>query len=210
MMSLLVRLADTLPSNKERIVFLINNFDQALSVFGDRRSLSSAGGEGGAPVDLRDEAVHFEKRLAEQRELFVEEELLERYSRLIAFVQQTEAQSPAPAAGASIAAGRSGGGSGGADAPLQLDASVVEALVREFAATWKAGIEAINRDVLAFFSNFRNGMEILKQVLTQLLLYYTRFQDIVRRGWRRPPAFTKDIVSTAAILVEIKKYSRQF
>ena len=32
------------------------------------------------------------------------------------------------------------------------------------------------RDVLTFFSNFRNGMEVLKKVLTQLLLYYTRLQ----------------------------------
>lgn len=45
-----------------------------------------------------------------------------------------------------------------------LDEAVVEGLVREFAASWKSGIEAINQDVLAFFSNFRNGMEILKQV----------------------------------------------
>jgi hypothetical protein len=29
---------------------------------------------------------------------------------------------------------------------------------------------------MKYFSNFHNGMEILKQVLTQLLLYYTRFQ----------------------------------
>ena len=41
----------------------------------------------------------------------------------------------------------------------------MEGLVREFAASWKSGIEAINQDVLSFFSNFRNGMEILKQVL---------------------------------------------
>lgn len=45
-----------------------------------------------------------------------------------------------------------------------LDESTVEGLVREFAASWKSGIEAINQDVLAYFSNFRNGMEILKQV----------------------------------------------
>ena len=41
----------------------------------------------------------------------------------------------------------------------------MEGLVREFAASWKSGIEAINQDVLSFFSNARNGMEILKQVL---------------------------------------------
>jgi hypothetical protein len=30
--------------------------------------------------------------------------------------------------------------------------------------------------VSKYFSNVRDGMAILKQVLTQLLLYYTRFQ----------------------------------
>lgn len=48
------------------------------------------------------------------------------------------------------------------------------------------------------------------QVLTQLLLYYTRFQEIIRKSWRRPPAFTKDLVSTSAILKEIKTYSRSY
>jgi hypothetical protein len=51
-------------------------------------------------------------------------------------------------------------------------------------------------------------MEVLKQVLTQLLLYYTRFQDIIRKVWRsKPPAFCKDLVSTSVILAEIKKYA---
>lgn len=50
-------------------------------------------------------------------------------------------------------------------------------------------------------------MEILKQVLTQLLLYYTRFQDIIRKAWKKPPPFTRDLVSTSAILAEIKKYA---
>jgi len=47
-------------------------------------------------------------------------------------------------------------------------------------------------------------------VLTQLLLYYTRFQDIIKKTWQRAPAFTRDIVSTATILMEIKRYSRMF
>ncbi|CAN0517450.1 unnamed protein product, partial [Scytosiphon promiscuus] len=48
------------------------------------------------------------------------------------------------------------------------------------------------------------------QVLTQLLLYYTRFQEIIRKSWRRPPSFSKDLVSTSAILKEIKNYSRSY
>lgn len=47
----------------------------------------------------------------------------------------------------------------------ELDEAAVEGLVREFAVSWKSGIEAINQDVLSFFSNARNGMEILKQVI---------------------------------------------
>jgi vacuolar protein sorting-associated protein 52 len=95
----------------------------------------------------------------------------------------------------------------------------------------------MNDDVLLYFSSFHSGMEILKQVgygmhtaigfasalriqysqprallqvLTQLLLYYTRFQDIIKKTWTRPPSFSRDIVSTATILMEIKRYSRTF
>ena len=54
-----------------------------------------------------------------------------------------------------------------------VNAQVVERLLRDFDTSWKSDIEQINRNVLSYFSNFHNGMEILKQVLTQLLLYYT-------------------------------------
>jgi hypothetical protein len=82
--------------------------------------------------------------------------------------------------------------------------------VKDFASSWRGGIQQINDDVLAYFANFRNGMEILKQVLTQLLLYYTRFQEIIKKSWTRTPSFARDIVSTATILMEIKRYSRTF
>ena len=82
--------------------------------------------------------------------------------------------------------------------------------MREFASSWRTGIQQINDDVLGFFANFRNGVEIIKQVSTQLLLYYGRFQDIIKRAFVRPPPFVKDIITTNTILQEIKKYSRAF
>lgn len=176
---LVQRMADQLPSNKLQVVFLINNYHEVLNVFQERRIIS-------------DETARFEELLVRQRDFFVEEELKEKYKRLVSFVQQTEA---------AMSSGKTDG---------ELDEATVEGLVREFAASWKSGIEAINQDVLSFFSNFRNGMEILKQVLTQLLLYYTRFQEIIRKSWRRPPSFSKDLVSTSAILKEIKNYSRSY
>ncbi len=51
-----------------------------------------------------------------------------------------------------------------------------ETLARDFTRTWKQAMGAINSSVSRYFTNTRDGMEILKQVLTQLLLYYTRFQ----------------------------------
>lgn len=176
-LSLLRRLADELPTSKHRVVFLINNYDQVLSVFSERQIIG-------------DESGRFEELLSQHRGNFVEEELLDGFSAMISFVQHTEAN---------MAAGDDAG----------CDASAVEHLVLDFASSWRNSIEAIYQNVLEYFSNFRNGMEILKQVLTQLLLYYTRFQDIIRKVWgRRQPPFSKDIVSTATILVEIKKYSR--
>ena len=130
--------------------------------------------------------------LMKQREIFVEEELLTGFSKMIAFVQQTEAYL------ASVQKGDK----------IDVNIQVVESLVIDFASNWKSNIDLINRNVLSYFSNFKNGMEILKQVLTQLLLYYTRFQDIIRRVWKnKPPAFCKDLIGTSVILAEIKKYA---
>ena len=175
--NLLERLGDKHTTNKKRIVFLINNLDQIVCIFQERRVVGK-------------EFNRFVELLMKQRELFVEEELLASFSKMIAFVQQTELHIMSNPSNADV------------------NPQVVESLIREFSSGWKAAIEQINRNVLSYFSNFRNGMEILKQVLTQLLLYYTRFQDVIRKVWRnKPPAFCKDLVSTSVILAEIKKYA---
>lgn len=187
---LLQRLSESHTTNKKKIVFLINNLDQIISIFQERRVSGK-------------ELNRFVEILMQQRELFVEEELLQNFSKMIAFVQQTEQHMNRPEYGGSQSSRAAAEGR-----KLEVNPQVVEGLVREFASTWKQGIEQINRNVLSFFANFRNGMEVLKQVLTQLLLYYTRFQDIIRKVWRsKPPAFCKDLVSTSVILAEIKKYA---
>ena len=175
---LLDRLADEHNSQKKRIVFLINNLDQVVCIFQERRVVGK-------------EFNRIVEKLMAQRELFVEEELLVGFSKMIAFVQQTEGHLAAASKG-----------------DYEVNPQVVQALVRDFSLNWKSNIEQINRNVLSYFSNFRNGMEILKQVLTQLLLYYTRFQDIIRKVWKnKPPEFCKDLVNTTIILAEIKKYA---
>jgi hypothetical protein len=140
--ALLGRLSDEHTVNIKKIVFMINNLDQAVCIFQERRV---AGGK---------ELNRILELLMLQRELFVEEELLHGFSKMIAFVQQTE---PSLATGSAT--------------DQTVNIQVVESLVREFASNWRSGMEAINRNVLSYFSNFRNGMEILKQCLTQRKLY---------------------------------------
>ena len=136
--ALLERLSDEHVVNIKKIVFMINNLDQAVCIFQERRV---AGGK---------ELNRILELLMLQRELFVEEELLHGFSKMIAFIQQTET---------SLASGSA--------TDQTVNIQVVESLVREFASNWRSGMEAINRNVLSYFSNFRNGMEILKQCLTQ-------------------------------------------
>ncbi|KAE9049052.1 Vacuolar protein sorting-associated protein 52 A [Phytophthora rubi] len=185
-LSLLTRLSEQHSNAKDKCVFLINNYDLVLTHFEERRVIS-------------DETSKFEELLAGQREKFVEEELVTYYAKLIQFVRQHEQ--------VTLGKGASGASAGGSQ---QVDTAQIEKIVREFAATWKAGIEKMNGNVMTYFANFRNGMEILKQVLTQLLLYYTRFVEIVKRSYQRPPPFNAEIVTTQEILYEIKKYSRSF
>lgn len=178
--ALLERLSEEHSSQLKKVVFMINNYDQVVSLFQERRVLGK-------------ELNRFVEILMQQREYFVEAELLQMgFSKMIAFVQQTEAEMAVAGKGST---------------PV-VNVEEVEALVLDFALNWKSNIEQVNRNVLSYFSNFRNGMEVLKQVLTQLLLYYTRFQDIIRKVWRNKlPPFCKDLVSTTIILAEIKKYA---
>ncbi|TDH67602.1 hypothetical protein CCR75_000086 [Bremia lactucae] len=184
-LSLLSRLSNQHTTAKDKCIFLINNYDLVLSHFEERRVNT-------------EESSKFEKLLATQRDKFVEEELMTFHVKLIQFVRQHEQVT------------LDNGERLSTESNQQVDTSQIEAIVREYAATWKAGIEKMNGNVMTYFSNFRNGMEILKQVLTQLLLYYTRFVEIVKRSFQQPPSFYSEIVTTQEILNEIKKYSRSF
>ena len=86
----------------------------------------------------------------------------------------------------------------------------MEHLLRQFFDTWKGGIEAINRDVIKSFANFHLGQELLKQVLTQLLLYYTRFLDLVKATYPNGAPFAKFILSIPTLMGEIRNFSRSF
>ncbi|VAI33561.1 unnamed protein product [Triticum turgidum subsp. durum] len=146
--------------------------------------LKEAGTEGGKTQ------LHFEEVLKSNIAIYVEEVLLEHFSDLIKFVKTRTSEDPASSSD-------------------KANIGDVEPLVKDFANRWKAAIELMHKDVITSFSNFLCGMEILKAALTQLLLYYTRLTECVKRV-NCGSALNKDLVSISSILYEIKKYSRTF
>ncbi|GMY07986.1 vacuolar protein sorting-associated protein 52 A isoform X1 [Fagus crenata] len=176
---LLIKLAKLFPKTKLQIVFLINNYDMTISI------LKEAGSEGGKIQ------VHFEELLKSNTALFVEELLLEHFSDLIKFVKTRASEDP------------------GSSSEKPITVAEVEPLVKDFASRWKAAIELMHKDVITSFSSLLCGMEILRAALTQLLLYYTRLSDCIKRIVGGS-ALNKDLVSISSIMYEIRKYSRTF
>jgi len=177
------RLAQLHASRKSQAAILVNSYELIVATLADR----GARGE---------ESAHFEQLLDSAKAVFVEEELAVDYGRLIAYVKQTE---PLLMAGA-----------GGAPDLSRVDVGGMEHLLRLFFDTWKQGIEAINRDVIKSFANFHLGQDILKQVLTQLLLYYTRFLDLVKTAYPGGAPFARFILSIPTLMGEIRTFSRNF
>lgn len=102
LVGLLERLSANLSHSKERRVFFVNNYDQILSLFQERRIVC-------------DEVQRIEDLLMQQRELFAEEEIRASFPKLISFVVQTEQ--------AMNDRSKEGGGA------LTLDEAIVESLV---------------------------------------------------------------------------------
>lgn len=189
--ALLSTMATKLDSPENGLVFLVNNYDLVLTVFHERHLPRNA-------------TAAFEDLLRAQVQKFVENQLMRHFPDLVAFVKATEPL----VADIDEASARAGGQQA---PPPGVDVQKLEQVVKSFARTWKQETDRIHQYVMVSFTNFSNGMEILKQVLTQLLLYYTRLQKVIRKSFpQQNPAFAHELVSSTTILAEIKQYSRSF
>jgi len=118
---------------------------------------------------------------------FVEHQLQSRFPQLVQFVKEKE---------------------GAAQVTPSPDVTKrMESIAQTFAQGWKGHLDQIHKDVLASFTNFRSGTEILKQTFTQLLLCYTQYQKICIKAFPSGPPFARDFVSNGNILNEIRKFS---
>ncbi|XP_021768788.1 vacuolar protein sorting-associated protein 52 A-like [Chenopodium quinoa] len=176
---LIMKLSTQFLKSKLQSVFLINNYDMTIAV------LKEAGPDGGKIQ------MHFEEVLKSQTTIYVEELLLEHFSDLIKFVKTRASEDQS------------------STSEKVISVSEVEPLVKDFASRWKDAIELMHKDVITSFSNFLCGMEILRTSLTQLLLYYTRLSECVKKV-QGGSALNKDLVSIQLIIHEIRKFSRTF
>jgi len=188
METLLEAMAREFSSRRDRLIFLINNYDLILGVLHEKKLQNEAAGR-------------FDCLLRDQISVYVEEQLLDYFSELIRFVKETEPKLNAAAPGTAP----------GTAPATMVDPKRVERIVKSFGAEWKRSIDAIHANVLSSFTNFTNGMDILKQVLTQLLLYNTRFQKLFGRiypsqGGQQTP-LVKELVANTTILSEFRQYT---
>ena len=60
-----------------------------------------------------------------------------------------------------------------------------------------------------FSRNTTCGREVLKAAMTQLLLYYTRMLELLKRSGPDGAALVRDAVTVPSIMYEIKRYNRK-
>jgi len=82
------------------------------------------------------------------------------------------------------------------------DKKKVRSILREFAVNWRSSVAHIRENVLRVFPNFKNGSEILKSVLTQLVYYHKKAESIVEDSY---PELKGEMVTSTAITYEIRQ-----
>ena len=56
------------------------------------------------------------------------------------------------------------------------------------------------------FKSSSAGREVLRAAMTQLLLYYTRFLELLKRSGPGGQGLIRDAVTVASIMYEIKRF----
>ncbi|CAI2179528.1 12012_t:CDS:10 [Funneliformis geosporum] len=175
------QLLDKMSNNfdrKSRIIFLINNYDQIMTILNET---------GGKAVEA--EINHFRDLLNGQISGFVEEELQPYFESLVSFIKKVDQ---------------------GKDL-ISTEPEIFDQVSSDFALTWRKSIALINTSVIQHFTNFKNGTTILHAVLGQLIIYYTKFCNILEEALRDGKVRIRhQPVNVQSVMVEIKKFRSNF
>ena len=83
-------------------------------------------------------------------------------------------------------------------------------IIQNFNRDWKASLDEINNDVLSIFPNFKNGTNILQQILTTFVQYYHRFHKILSLAVFANSQCKKQLMNVHQLMVEVKKFKPTF
>ncbi|CAI5768937.1 Vacuolar protein sorting-associated protein 52 homolog [Podarcis lilfordi] len=176
-----LRVAAEFSSRKEQLIFLINNYDMMLGVLMERA------------VEESKEVEGFQQLLNARTQEFIEELLAPGFGGMIAFVKEAEALAER-----------------GQMERLRGEEARVTQLVRGFAGTWKAAVEALSQDVMRSFTNFKNGTTIIQGALTQLIQYYHRFHKVMALPPLKALPVRSELINIHHLMVEVKKHKPNF
>lgn len=127
--------------------------------------------------------------------LYVEDQLGQHFKDLVEFVKKAEQQQKRTNApeGAPIP-----GYGPKESAPV----------LRDFSLRWKAAIAAMHQEVARQFADEACARDVLQASMTQLLLYYTRMLELLKRQGPEGSALAREAVNIPAIMYEIKSFRK--
>jgi len=132
------------------------------------------------------EAEYFRHQFSARISEYVEEILQPHFGELIKFVKESENEGK------------------------QRSPDYIGRIITGFNSRWKNSLDAINKEVLSSFPNFKNGTEILQMALTQFVQYYHRFHKIVSTLNQSACPNRDQLINIHQLMVEVKKYKPNF
>jgi len=191
--------ASFLVNNYGSVVHTLSNGVDSFSSFNaqvreaaNHSQRESQGGQGTSLDDYSKKLLeHFEDLYTSNVSLYVEEELLVHLSDMIAFVKKVEQELTLS--------------SGETSEISAEEKDRARGILGHFRGSWQAAIQQLNKQVHGDYSSVSEATakEVLKATLTQLLLYYTRFVEVIKQI---APELVKDSVTIPSIMYEIKKF----
>ncbi|ETO06499.1 Vacuolar protein sorting protein, partial [Reticulomyxa filosa] len=190
---LLSRFADKIEEEKSRIVFLITNYSVVVSAMNTQA------------LDKSKMCKEFSDNLARMEDEYIEMELKEHFTRWIGFMSTTETKLHS-------------------EPKTKVDMSQILSIVKNFNETWQRALNNAVRNVQENFTPniaaslaqevgneelFKISKDVLKRMLSQVLLYHSRFSKLVERlmsNQGRDSEVLKYMVPEHVIRGEMKAY----
>ncbi|EGG20365.1 DNAJ heat shock N-terminal domain-containing protein [Cavenderia fasciculata] len=152
---LLEHLSNNFPDKKTKSMFLINNYDVVLSVLRENN------------LPENDEGyILFNQLLIDQTNIYIEEQLYSHFKTLIDYIKITESQTMS-------------------SQQASIDKDAMNTLICDFSQRWRDVLQRSHLDVMTNYSNFNLGSNISKKIIFQFLIYYKRFDELVKRALKQ-------------------------